>query len=205
MPYPRALIAGWTMTSPPLAPGTAPVGVDLDDGQVLGRASHIAHLTSYLFALEYTTRGLVLADRPGRAMGKRVAMGRILHPEIVPFHSAGEALADAGADHIDRLTIGEHLDGQFSTGLEIRPFLVTQTELPQTAASLDPRLGEMRLLRLADSRRLAAAGGDLHRPVTVRLHRLQLRDAVGQRLDHGHRYGFTGVRKHARHAALAAH
>ena len=45
--------------------------------------------------------------------------------------------------------------------------------------------------------------GDLHRTVTVVLLRLNLSDAIGQCLNHGHRHCFAGIREDAGHAALA--
>ncbi len=99
---------------------------------------------------------------------------------------------------------GEEIDLELRARRELRALAVGEAELDQRGARLDLRLAVVAGERPADPRGLAVAYGDLHRAVTVGFRSLDLGDAVGQRLDHGDRDRFAGVREDARHAALAA-
>ena len=55
--------------------------------------------------LNTRTRGLVLTDRTRRAVGQRVAVGVVLHAEVVALHTALEALTLGGARDVDLLAV----------------------------------------------------------------------------------------------------
>ena len=74
------------------------------------------------------------------------------------------------------------------------------SELP----GLDLGLAVVAGQRPADAEGLRLPNGDLHCAIAVGFRRLDLGDAVRQSLDHRHRDRLAGVRKDARHAALAA-
>src|SRR5262249_30480057 len=71
--------------------------------QALRRDPLGAQMTGHLLILEHLAGILPLPGRTVAAMRDRNAVGRAEAAEIVALHRAGEALADAGAGHIDIL------------------------------------------------------------------------------------------------------
>src|SRR6185437_7272937 len=80
--------------------------------------------------------------------------------------------------------------------------LVVKAELPQAATRLHLRLGEVAFGRLGQQRRALGARGDLHRDVTVVVGGLDLGDAIGRRLDQGHRHRAAVFGEEPAHAAF---
>jgi hypothetical protein len=124
--------------------------------------------------------------------------------EVVTLHRAREALADRRAGDVDHLAGLEDLGGEFGAGRKVRAFVRGEAELDQRLAGSHARFRVMAGQRLAQQLRAARAVRHLHGAVTVGALVLDLRDAIGQNLDDGDGHGFTVLREHSRHAALAA-
>src|SRR5437588_12825684 len=98
-------------------------------------------MAGHLFALEGLARVLPLSGRTEASMRHRDAVGRAQAVEIVPLHPAGEALADAGARHVDILAGEEMRRGDFRADRHKRIF--GDTKLGELRLRLDFGLGEM--------------------------------------------------------------
>ncbi len=131
-------------------------------------------------------------------MRQRVAVGRVLHAEIVPLDAALEALALGDAGHVDDLALLEHVDLEFAAELDVVDRV--DAEFPRAAARLDAGALVVAGHRLRHPAGAARAGDDLDRGVAVGFDRLDLRHAIGFDLDHGNRDRDAIVGKHARHA-----
>src|SRR5690606_41799463 len=70
------------------------------------------HVAGHLLALENATRGLVLTNRAGGAVGQGVAVGGILHAEVPALDDALKALAlgdTRSEEHTSELQSRENL------------------------------------------------------------------------------------------------
>ena len=166
--------------------------------------AHVAHVAGHALAREHAARRLALADRAGRAVEQRRAVGGRATREVVALDRAREALADRGAGDVHDLAGREHVHLDLGARREVRAFAVGEAELDQRLARGDLGLGVVPGQRARQAGGLAVAEGDLHRAITVALDGLHLGDAVRQGLDHRHRDRFARVREDARHAGLAA-
>jgi hypothetical protein len=135
-------------------------------------------------------------------MRERVAVGGVLHAEVVPLHSAGETLTLAGTGYIDELTCFEHIRLQFRTGLYV--FAFRQAQFPQAFASFDPGLGIVTGNWFVNQVGPALANSDLDRTVTVGVFVLHLGYAVRTDLDHRNRHTIAFFGKDPGHATLAS-
>ena len=61
--------------------------------QILGRGSLITHLTSHLLTLENSAWRLALTDGAGSPVRDRIAMGGVLHTEVMSLHAALKTFA----------------------------------------------------------------------------------------------------------------
>ena len=102
---------------------------DLDDGQSLRCSLYVAHMPRHFLAFEHTSRRLVLTNRAWGAMGERVAMRCILHPEIVTLDATGKTFTDRRADNVDQLACLKSFYGQFRARLKFIRLIVIQSEL----------------------------------------------------------------------------
>ncbi len=132
-------------------------------------------------------------------------MGRVLGAEIVPLDAALEALALAGATHVDPLTGLEHVGLDLGTDLGHVAVVVFEAELPESATGLDTGLGEVSGLRLVQARALLAADRYLYGSVAIGVVGADLGHAVWLDLDNGDRDRGTVVGEDPCHACFAAY
>src|SRR5207237_9423639 len=124
--------------------------------------------------------------------------------EVVTRHGAGKALADGGAGDVDRFAFLEQVGFDLGTGFELGPVGAGEPELHQRLARSDIRTRVVARHGLGIQLRAARAVGDLHGAVPVLVLRLDLRDAVWQKLDARDRYCLAVCGEHACHAGLDA-
>src|SRR5690606_18228773 len=182
----------------------AALGVDLHHLKALGALADGTHVACHLLAREHAARRLPLAQRTGRTMRQRVAVGRVAHGEVPALDRALETLALGHALDVDHLADLEDVGADLATELEVGQLAVLDPELPQATAGFDLGLGQVPGLRLVEQRSAAHAGSHLDRGVAVDLDGLDLGNAVGSRLDqrHGDRLAVLG--EVPAHAGLAA-
>src|SRR5690606_5791391 len=89
----------------------AAVGVDAEDGQVLGGDDFLAEVAGHLLALERATRILTLTGRTVRAVRDGDAVRGAQTAEVPALHGAGEALADGLGLDVDLLA-GDEVVGR---------------------------------------------------------------------------------------------
>src|SRR5579885_77156 len=178
--------------------------VDFDHVEIEGGHAPVAHVAGHFLALPHLARRLALADRARHAVRQRVAVGGATAAEVPALLPAGEALAQAGAGDIDRLDAAELIDSELGARLELGALAALQPNLPQPAHGSHTGFLVMAGERLVDAAGLLLARGHLHGAVAVGFHGLDLSDAVGGALDHGHGNGFAALREHAGHARLAS-
>src|ERR671937_2217145 len=158
-----------------------PVGVYADDLVRAGGRALVAHLAGHAHALEHP-RGV------GGADGARLA--HVHGPvrlrtaaELVALDQTLEALAFAGARHVDQLAGLEHLGGQILTLLEA----VVVADLDHVPVRVDVRALEHSLQRRREPVFLDRPEGDAGRAVAVLLVGAQAEDLARARLEHRHR------------------
>src|SRR5690606_12525913 len=86
--------------------------IDTDNFEVLHGDALGTHVAGHLLALENATRGLVLTNRAGGAVGQGVAVGGILHAEVPALDDALKALAlgdTRSEEHTSELQSRENL------------------------------------------------------------------------------------------------
>ena len=118
------------------------VGVELDDPQIAGGCAAIP-VSSSRFMAELRPAAAAVAgmraDAAGRAVMLLDAVAGGQAGKVVPFHRAGGSAPFAGADHVDRLDVLEHVGrSQDSADLGVRR--LSQTELPDKPLRLAIRL-----------------------------------------------------------------
>src|SRR6185312_5251967 len=84
-------------------------------------------------ALEHPAGGGAATDGAGTTVHRLRTVAGALAGKAVTLHGAREALALAGAGHVDVVAIGEDLGGQLLTDLVLR----------RSGLVLEPQLGEM--------------------------------------------------------------
>jgi hypothetical protein len=139
--------------------------VDADHLQVLHGDPPVAHVSGHLLALEHPARILAIAGRAVRAVRNRHAVTGAQPLETPALHGAGEALADAGAAHIDVLADHEMIDRKRGAGLEQR--VLAHPELGEPSLGRHLGLGEVTAHRLGHGLGLGATDAELHRGVAI--------------------------------------
>ena len=162
-------------------------------------------MARHTLALEHTARRLTLTNGTGGAMGHRDTVGSRHTSEVVTLDGTGETLADGRARDVDHLADDEQVHLELAARLQAFTLGYAETEFHAGLARRRTGLGEVALLGLRDTGGTASAPGDLDGAVTVRLAGLNLRNAVGERLNHGDGNRFTRRREDSGHAALAAY
>src|SRR5262249_45905952 len=147
-----------------------------------------------------------------RAGADRAAVPEVLvramggaHPEAVPLHHSGVALALRDADHVDALARAEDVDADLLADLVLLELLGADPALAQRLHRRDLRLRAVPLEWLVRVAQRALAVAELERAVPVALGRLLLDHAVGLGVEHGHRNALPGFVEQLGHADLAAH
>ena len=127
------------------------------------------------------------------------AVGR----EVMTLDCAGKTLTDCCTRNVNFLTFGEHIDGKSLTDFHFADLVFFNMEFFEHGACFDTSFFKLAFKRLAHTRRLLGAEGDLHCIVAVSLNRFYLCNAVVRHFEHGYRNGNTIFGKDARHADLA--
>ena len=89
-----------------------------------------------------------MAGRAQRTVRNRHAVTSPETGKIMALHATGKALADGGADNIDKLASGEMIGLKFLA--DIDKCIFTDSEFDDRALWLDPRFGEMTAHGAAD-------------------------------------------------------
>src|SRR5918993_2877654 len=157
--------------------------IDAQHLQVAHRYAIAAHVSRHAHALDDTRGERRSADRAGCTVEHR-AVAHAAAAEVMPLDDALEALAAAGADHVDALAVSEHrhVDGvarlrRLTAGLDL--------QLAAHARRGHASLLEVPCGRLVLFRRLRLDETELHRFVAVVVDRLHLRDDARAGLEHG--------------------
>jgi len=163
-------------------------------------------MAGHFLAFEYTSRGLVLADRPRDSMREAIAVTCILRSEVVSLDGPGEAFAFANTPNIDRLTGFETSHRQLVAELITAWFFGRiQAKLVKCSGGFHAGLSEMSGLGPRQARSLARPRRNLDRSIAIRFVRLDLTDAIWLNLDDGHRDGLTILLEDTRHTPFATH
>ena len=196
-------------TTPPRAPGTAPLTSTSSRSGSACTTSRLSAVTwlppmlaGHAGALEHPGRRGTRPDGARRAVVAVVAVRRTLAFEVVPLHAAGEALALGDRDGVDALAglpeVSRDLLAHAVVGHVVEP------ELDERATRVDTRLGVVPRLGLGQGRVAPEPPGHLQCRVTVGLRRLDLDHAHGRDLEHRHRNGAVLVVPDLGHADLLA-
>ena len=113
--------------------------IDLDDFQILDRATHDAHVARHALALEHAARGLALADGARSSVRHGHTVRGVVAGEVVTLHRAGEALADRGARDINDRADFEDARLDFAAHGEVGALFFLEAEFDQRLARLDIR------------------------------------------------------------------
>ena len=170
--------------------------------QVLGGHRVVTHAASHARALEHASRRGAGADRAGLAV---VAVGTVRGAdtvETVALHDTGEALALAGAGHVDLLTGSEQLGAELLTDGVGRG--VSGADLDQVATRGHTSLGEVSGVGLVDLACLDLAEPDLDGVLAIGLGLADLGHDVGRSRDHGHGDDLVVLVPELGHAELGA-
>src|SRR3984893_6026765 len=124
-----------------------------------------AHVTGHLLVLERLAGILASAGRTDRTVRDRDAVGGAQAAEIPALHAAGKALADRSAGDVDELSDHEMVGLNFGADRDQRVF--RHAEFGDLALGLDLGDRELTTFRLRQIHRLAGAGAELQRNVTV--------------------------------------
>src|SRR5690606_23864376 len=132
-----------------------------------------------------------------------VAVGGVLHAEVVALDHALEALALGHAGHVDHLPFGKGRHGQFRARRKLAHGLGIGAELPESTTSFHASLGEMTRLGLVHMAGLLAAGSDLDSAITVSTLGFYLGYTVRKHFHHCYGYSGPGFGEETGHTALA--
>src|SRR5690606_26592442 len=145
----------------------AAVGVDAEDGQVLGGDDFLAEVAGHLLALEGAARVLTLTGRTVRTVRDRDAVRGAQTAEIPALHGAGEALADGLGLDVDLLA-GDEVVGR-ELGAHVDHRVRIDAELGDIGLGLDFELREGFALGLVGVLGLLRASAQLESDVAVTL------------------------------------
>ena len=183
----------------------AVLGIDLVHQQVLRRHSVVAHPARHARALEHPARGGAATDGAGTTVHRLRTVAGALAGKAVALHGAREALALAGAGHVDVGAVGEDLGGQLLADLVLAGGgLVVEPQFGEVAARVDARGGVLTGQRLVHLAGADLAVGQLHGGVAVALRGTDPGNDIGAGLDDGHRNNPVVLVEHLRHAQLGA-
>ena len=179
------------------------IGVHTGDNQVLSCALDITEVTGHTLARENTARILTVTDRTGGVCRHGVTVAGAVGREVMTLDCAGKTLTDCRTRNVNFLTFGEHIDGKSLTDFHLADLVFFNMEFFEHGTCFDTSFFKLAFKRLAHTRRLLGAEGDLHCIVAVSLNRFYLCNAVVRHFEHGYGNGNTIFGKDARHADLA--
>src|SRR5690606_11297524 len=139
--------------------------IGLDDLDVLRGDATIAHMARHLLVLAGLAGILPTTGRTARAVRHRLTMRGAQATEVPALHTAGKALTDGGAGHVDQLTFGKMVGLERSTNLD--EVVRVHAELSHMTLGFDLGDGVLTTHGLANILGLGLPGAQLQSDVTV--------------------------------------
>lgn len=114
-------------------------------------------------------------------------MSRVLHLEVVAFHTTCETFTDTGSGNVYFLADLEEVHANFAAYFEVSASVAFKAEFPQTAARTNTCFCKVTGFCLAEMTGFFLASSDLNTGITICLRRFARCDSVFLNLNDGYR------------------